>query len=224
MSYQHRYIDGTRIHYPVGKVVCVGRNYAEHAKELNNPIPTEPLLFIKPSSCVVSAEGGFSIPEDRGAVHYEIEIAVLIGKPLSRQPNEEETLDAITGFAPALDLTLRDVQDRLKEKSWPWEVAKSFDGACVLAPFISGFSVKDTADIDVRLTINGEVRQESNSREMLYPIIPLIQHMAGQFALQPGDVVLTGTPAGVGPLQEGDELVMEIPGHTAFSTFVLKRN
>lgn len=224
MSYQHQYIDGTRIHYPVGKVVCVGRNYAAHAKELNNPVPTEPLLFIKPASCVVSPEGGFNIPHDRGAVHYEIEIAVLIGKPLSRQPSEEEVLDAITGFAPALDLTLRDVQERLKEKSWPWEVAKSFDGACVLAPFISGFAVKDTTDIAVRLTINGEVRQDSNSREMLYPIIALIQHIAGQFALQPGDVVLTGTPAGVGPLQAGDELVMEIPGHTAFSTFVLKRN
>ena len=224
MSYQHRYIDGTRIHYPVGKVVCVGRNYAAHAKELNNPIPTEPLLFIKPSSCVVSPEGGFAIPQDRGAVHYEIEIAVLIGKPLSRQPSEEEVIDAITGYAPALDLTLRDVQERLKEKSWPWEVAKSFDGACVLAPFVSGFAIKDSADIDVRLTLNGGVCQESNSREMLYPIIPLIQHMAGQFALQPGDVVLTGTPAGVGPLQAGDELVMELPGHTAVNTFVLKRN
>lgn len=103
-------------------------------------------------------------------------------------------------------------------------MAKSFDGACVLAPFVSGFAVSDAADIAVRLTINGEVRQDSNSAEMLYPIIPLIQHMAGQFALQPGDVVLTGTPAGVGPLQEGDELVMELPGHTAVNTSVLKRN
>ena len=224
MSYQHQYIDGTRIHFPVGKVVCVGRNYAAHAKELNNPVPTEPLLFIKPASCVVSPEGGFNIPQDRGAVHYEIEIAVLIGKPLSREPSVEEVIDAISGFAPALGLTLRDVQERLKEKSWPWEVAKSFDGACVLAPFVSGFAVKDTTDIDVRLTINGDVRQDSNSREMLYPIIPLIQHMAGQFALQPGDVVLTGTPAGVGPLQPGDELVMELPGHTAVTTRVLQRN
>lgn len=224
MSYQHQYTDGTRIHFPMGKVVCVGRNYAAHAKELNNPVPTEPLLFIKPGSCVVSAEGGFNIPQDRGAVHYEIEIAVLIGKPLSRQPSEEEVLDAISGYAPALDLTLRDVQDELKEKGWPWEVAKSFDGACVLAPFISGFAVKDAAKLDVRLTINGEVRQDSNSAEMLFPIVPLIQHIAGQFALQPGDVVLTGTPAGVGPLQEGDELLMELPGHTQFNTQVLVRS
>ena len=86
MSYQHRYLDGTRIHYPLGKVVCVGRNYAEHAKELNNPVPSEPLLFIKPGSSAVALDGGFTIPQDRGAVHHEAEIAVLIGKPLSRQP------------------------------------------------------------------------------------------------------------------------------------------
>ncbi|HAQ88066.1 MAG TPA: isomerase/hydrolase, partial [Pseudomonas sp.] len=90
MTYKHQYTDGTTIHYPLGKVVCIGRNYAEHAKELNNPVPTEPLLFIKAGSCTVPLDSGFSIPADRGAVHYEAEIAVLIGKPLSRKPNDEE--------------------------------------------------------------------------------------------------------------------------------------
>jgi 2-keto-4-pentenoate hydratase/2-oxohepta-3-ene-1,7-dioic acid hydratase in catechol pathway len=84
MSYQHKYVDGTKVHFPLGKVVCIGRNYAEHAKELDNPVPTEPLLFIKPGSCVVEIEGGFTIPQDRGSVHYEAEIVVLIGKPLSK--------------------------------------------------------------------------------------------------------------------------------------------
>ena len=107
MSYQHQYVDGTKIHFPIGKVVCIGRNYAEHAKELDNPIPTEPLLFIKPGSCVVALEGGFAIPAERGSVHYEAEISVLIGKPLSNKPSVEEVLDAISGFAPGLDLTLR---------------------------------------------------------------------------------------------------------------------
>ena len=92
MSYQHKYVDGTNIHFPLGKVVCIGRNYAEHAKELDNPVPTEPLLFIKPGSCVVALEGGFAIPTDRGSVHYEAEIAVLIGKPLSNKPSREEVL------------------------------------------------------------------------------------------------------------------------------------
>lgn len=155
-----------------------------------------------------------------GAVHFEIEIAVLIGKPLSKTPSEEEVLDAISGYAPALDLTLRDLQDELKKKGWPWEVAKSFDGACVLAPFVSADSVSDTTDIDVRLTVNGDLRQEGNSSQMMYAIVPLIQHIAGQFSLQPGDVVLTGTPAGVGPLQSGDQLVMELPGRVRYESFV----
>jgi 2-keto-4-pentenoate hydratase/2-oxohepta-3-ene-1,7-dioic acid hydratase in catechol pathway len=221
MSYQHQYIDGTRIHFPLGKVVCVGRNYAEHAKELNNPLPTEPMLFIKPGSCVVPLEGGFSIPQDRGSVHYEVEIAVLIGKPLSRKPNEEEVLDAISGFAPALDLTLRDVQNKLKDKGHPWEPAKSFDGACVLAPFVPGDAISDLSDIGIRLTINGEVRQDGSSADMIFPIVPVIQEMAGHFNLQPGDVILTGTPAGVGPLSTGDELVLDLVGHSSFASRVI---
>ena len=107
-------------------------------------------------------------------------------------------LDAISGFAPALDLTLRDLQAKLKDKGYPWEIAKSFDGACVLAPFVPGDAVEDLSDIGIRLTINGEVRQDGNSRDMLNPILPMIQHIAGHFSLQPGDVISTGTPPGVG--------------------------
>ncbi len=222
MSYQHQYHDGTRIHFPMGKVVCVGRNYAAHAKELNNPVPTEPLLFIKPGSCVVALDDSFSIPNDeRGAVHYEAEIAVLIGKPLSRRPNAEEVLDAISGFAPALDLTLRELQDKLKAKAYPWEVAKSFDGACVLAPFVPGDAVADLTDLGIRLSLNGELRQDGNSRDMLNPILPLIQYICGHFSLQAGDVILTGTPVGVGPLTAGDVLDLQLVDHSRFSARVL---
>ncbi len=221
MSYQHQYVDGTHIHFPMGKVVCIGRNYAEHAKELNNAVPTEPLLFIKPGSCVVPLAGGFSIPQDRGSVHYEAEIAVLIGKPLSRTPSEEEVIDAISGFAPALDLTLRDVQAKLKEKGYPWELAKSFDGAFVLAPFVPGDSISDLGDIGIRLVIDGEVRQDGNSRDMLNPILPLIQHIASHFSLQPGDVISTGTPVGVGPLASGSALKLELVGRSSFDSQVL---
>ncbi|CAI3790262.1 putative protein YcgM [Pseudomonas sp. MM227] len=220
MSYQHQYIDGTRIHFPLGKVVCIGRNYAEHAKELDNPIPTEPLLFIKPSSCVVPLQETFTIPTDRGAVHYEAEIAVLLGKSLSTRPSAEEVIDAISGFAPALDLTLRDVQARLREKGLPWEIAKSFDGAAVIAPFVSADSFPDLTDIPIRLTIDGDVRQDGNSNLMLNPIVPMIQYMAGCFSLQAGDVILTGTPAGVGPLEIGAEIVLELPGVSRFTSRV----
>jgi len=221
MSYQHQYLDGTRIHYPLGKVVCIGRNYAEHAKELNNPVPTEPLIFIKPGSCVVPIEGGFKIPTNRGSVHYEAEIAVLLGKALSTQPSEEEVLDAISGFAPALDLTLRDVQAKLKEKGLPWELAKSFDGACVLSPFVVASTFRDLTDIGIRLTVNGEVRQDGNSGQMLNPIVPMIQHMAAHFSLLAGDVILTGTPAGVGAFNPGDEIELALPGASQFASRVL---
>ncbi|PSS50167.1 fumarylacetoacetate hydrolase family protein [Pseudomonas sp. BBP2017] len=221
MSYQHQYVDGTRIHFPLGKVVCIGRNYAEHAKELDNPIPTEPLLFIKPGSCVVPLDSGFKIPTERGSVHYETEIAVLLGKSLSTHPTEEEVLDAISGFAPALDLTLRDLQAQLKEKGLPWERSKCFDGACVLPPFVPVSAFDDLTDIGIRLTLNGEVRQDGNSALMLNPIVPMIQHMASQFSLLAGDVILTGTPVGVGPLNPGDELVLELPGISRFESTVL---
>jgi len=220
MSYQHQYVDGTHIHFPMGKVVCIGRNYAEHAKELNNPVPTEPLLFIKPGSCVVPLDDGFTLVEGRGDVHYEAEIAVLIGKPLSRTPNAEEVRDAISGFAPALDLTLRDLQATLKAKGYPWETAKSFDGAYVLAPFVADDSYADLSDIGIRLSINGEVRQDGNSSAMLNPIIGLIQHIAGHFSLQPGDVISTGTPAGVGPLNSGDCLEIALSGQESFASRV----
>ncbi|WP_437880166.1 fumarylacetoacetate hydrolase family protein [Pseudomonas sp. LRF_L74] len=222
MSYKHQYTDGTPIHFPLGKVVCVGRNYAEHAKELNNPVPTEPLLFIKPGSCTVALEAdGFAIPQDRGEVHYEAEIAVLIGKPLSRNPSVEEVRDAISGFAPALDLTLRDVQARLKEKGLPWELSKAFDGAYVLAPFVPGDSYSDLTDIGIRLSLDGEVRQDGNSRDMLNPIIPLIQHISAHFSLQSGDVISTGTPVGVGPLHSGQQVEISLAGQASFSSRVL---
>ncbi len=124
MSYQHQYIDGTPIHFPLGKLVCVGRNYAEHAKELNNPVPTEPLLFIKPGSCVVPVSGGLSLPQERGSVHYEAEIAVLIGKPLSRKPNREEVLDAISGYAPAPSKLFASSQGRPFSFSFAWTSRK----------------------------------------------------------------------------------------------------
>ena len=117
--------------------------------------------------------------------------------------------------------TLRELQDKLKAKAYPWEVAKSFDGACVLAPFVPGDALEDLTDLGIRLSLNGELRQDGNSRDMLNPILPLIQHICGHFSLQAGDVILTGTPVGVGPLSAGDMLELELVGHSRFSTRVL---
>jgi 2-keto-4-pentenoate hydratase/2-oxohepta-3-ene-1,7-dioic acid hydratase in catechol pathway len=191
----------------LGKVVCVGRNYAAHAKELNNPIPDTPILFIKPASSVVPFGPDFTIPKDQGSVHHELEIAILIGKPLSHA-STQQVAESIAGFGLGLDLTLRDVQDKLKEKGHPWERAKSFDGACPLTRFVSlSSSCKiDQQPFGLTLKKNGQLQQQGSSADMLFPILPLIAHISEHFNLQPGDVILTGTPAGVGPLEAADSL------------------
>ena len=191
--------------YTSGKVVCVGRNYAEHAKELSNPVPKEPILFIKPASSLVPMNGNISIPTDQGSVHHELEIAILIGQEL-KNASEDQVSEAVAGIGLALDLTLRDVQSKLKEKGHPWERAKSFDGACPVSEFISPGHFPDLNSIHLKLERNGKLQQQGSSNEMLFPIVPLIAEMSRHFTLNSGDIVLTGTPAGVGPLESGDNL------------------
>ncbi|NVK43466.1 MAG: fumarylacetoacetate hydrolase family protein [Oceanospirillaceae bacterium] len=209
MSYHHRYSDGRMADLPLGKVVCVGRNYADHAAELNNPVPVVPMLFIKPSTAVVPLEEPFAIPDGLGRVHFETEMAILIGKRL-KAADEQSAADAIVGVGLALDLTLRDLQDDLKCQGHPWEKAKAFDGACPLSAFVPADQVKDLQDVQIRLRVNGETRQDGNSRYMLNPVLPLLSYISRYFTLEPGDVVLTGTPAGVGPIESGDRLDVEL--------------
>lgn len=209
MTYQHKMADGTAIDLPVGKVVCIGRNYAEHARELNNEVPAEPLLFMKPATALAPLEAPIQLPRDRGRVHYETEIAVLIGERLTGV-DEQGAQHGIVGIGLALDLTLRDVQDALKAKGHPWERAKGFDGACPVSTFLTPATVGDLTDVQVRLSINDEVRQDGNSQQMITPILKLISYISDWFTLEPGDIVLTGTPAGVGELHAGDQLRAEI--------------
>jgi len=205
MTYAHRYADDSACTLPVGKVVCVGRNYAEHAKELNNPVPAEPILFIKPRTAIVPMQAPVAVPRGQGACHFETEMAVLIGAPL-KNATAAQVRAAIAGLGLGLDLTLREVQDGLKAKGLPWEKAKAFDGACPLSAFVKPEKVADLADVRVRLVVNGEPRQDGNTADMLTPVLPLIAYMSTYFTLEPGDVVMTGTPKGVGPLNAGDAL------------------
>jgi len=217
MSYQHRLVDQKGLNLPTGKVICVGRNYADHAAELNNPIPTEPMLFIKPSTSVVDMTQPFTVPQGHGSVHFETEMAILIGSELSHA-SEVEAQAAIAGVGLGLDLTLRDLQGKLKEKGHPWEKAKAFDGSCPLSPFVAPSAVADLQDVEIKLMVNGEVRQQGNSAAMLNKVLPLLSHASEFFTLEPGDVVLTGTPAGVGPVVAGDQLEVELTGLLAVST------
>ena len=207
MGHALNFTDGSAYEHALGKVVCVGRNYVEHAKELNNPIPTEPILFIKPESSVVSLNQDINIPKTD--CHYETEIAVLIGSKLT-DATETQAESAIIGLGLALDLTRRALQSKLKEKSHPWEIAKSFDGACPLSDFAKRDQFSELNKLTFSLHINGELKQEGRSEDMLTPIVPLLAYISKYFTLKPGDIVLTGTPKGVGELHSGDVLKFQL--------------
>ncbi len=209
MTYHHHWTSGLAIDLPEGKVVCVGRNYADHARELGNEVPSEPLLFMKPATALVPLEQPLKLPADRGEIHHELEIAALIGRPL-KNANSEAARAAIYGIGLALDLTLRELQNELKQGGLPWEKAKAFDGSCPLSPFIETGAAGELDALELELVINGTPRQRGSSAQMLFTIPELIADISRHFSLRPGDVVLTGTPAGVGPLQDGDELAMRL--------------
>jgi 2-keto-4-pentenoate hydratase/2-oxohepta-3-ene-1,7-dioic acid hydratase in catechol pathway len=219
MGYVHRWTSGEVVSFAPGKIVCVGRNYAEHAKELNNPIPSEPMLFMKPVTSLVDITEPINIDWDKGLVHHELEIAVLIGDTLNRC-TKQQVASGILGIGLALDLTLRDLQNELKQKGHPWEKAKAFDGSCPLSAFepISSFDALDS--IELQLSVNDEIRQKGSSRQMLTDILSLIEYSSRWFTLSPGDVVLTGTPAGVGPLNPGDQLQIKLLDHFTIQTRV----
>ena len=211
MSYQHQFIDNSPCDLPPGKVVCVGLNYAAHVAEMKSENIGEPLLFIKPATALTPIQDPIRIPQGRGACHFESEMALLIGQPL-KNCKEEDVIQAIAGVGIALDLTLRDLQKQLKTAGQPWEKAKGWDGACPLSPFVKTEEVADLQDVDIKLWQNGELKQDGNTRQMLTPVVPLICYITEFFSLQPGDVVLTGTPEGVGPLQKGDTLKLQLGG------------
>lgn len=217
MTYSHVFLDGSPCTLPVGKVVCVGRNYAAHARELGNAVPETPILFLKPSTALVPLSPSFAIPEGRGECHHETEITMLIGTTL-QNASEAECRAAIAGVTLGLDLTLRDVQNVLKKNGHPWEVAKAFDGAAPVAPFMAPAAFGDLVGTTFSLKVNGEMRQQGNTSDMITPVLTLLQYISTIFTLQPGDVVMTGTPEGVAALRSGDVLVLELGALRAETT------
>jgi 2-keto-4-pentenoate hydratase/2-oxohepta-3-ene-1,7-dioic acid hydratase in catechol pathway len=193
------------------KVVCIGRNYAAHAQELNNPIPSSPLLFIKPESAIQDLTQAIYTP--KGEVHYEAELCLLIGEAITvgQLYSDEQLWRAIQGMGLGLDLTLRKVQSTLKEKGQPWERAKSFDGACVLSHFVPNtLPLAKVADAHFTLHINEGLRQHGYLSQMLFPIVHLLRAVIEQFSLRAGDIVMTGTPSGVGVLHAGDRVDLNL--------------
>ena len=220
MQYSHKDIQGNDIALPTGKVMCIGRNYLDHIAEMNSVVSEQPLLFMKPSAALCALSQPVAIPTGKGECHNELEVSVLLKSTL-KNASEKEVRDAIWGIGLGLDLTLRDVQAKLKADGQPWERAKSFDGSAPLSCFIPIDQITELDDLHFSLTINGEVRQQGHTALMLHKIVPQIAHMSSEFRLDAGDVVLTGTPKGVGPLFAGDKVSVELKGHLTLDTEVI---
>lgn len=197
--------------YRPERIFCIGRNYVDHVQELNNAIPTRPVIFMKPASSLVPANQTLTFPTHGQELHQEAEVVVLVGKS-GRPQTPAEALAYIAGLSLGLDLTLRDVQNELKNKGLPWELAKAFDGS---APIGEQF-VPYTSEIDLeKLTFtchfNGELRQQGDTSYMMFPIAQQLVAIAQAWELRPGDLIYTGTPAGVGVIRPGDMIVLASP-------------
>ena len=185
------------------KIFCVGRNYAEHAKELGNALPEAPVIFMKPDTALLAPGAKFEYPSFTSDLHYEIELVLRIGKTAKNIPaaNALSCVDAIT---VGIDFTARDVQAGLKSKGLPWEKAKAWDNSAIIGEW-KPFNA-DAGEILFSLTKNGEKAQSGTTQDMIYSFETLLEHISGYFTLSPGDLVYTGTPAGVGPCLPGDTL------------------
>ena len=190
-----------------GKLLCIGRNYAEHVREMGDvaDLPEEPVVFLKPATALVGSDEAVHIPEQSKEVHHEVEIVAVVGRG-GKDIAEEDALDHIAAYAVGLDMTARDVQRRAKESRAPWSVAKGFDTFAPLGPLTDAALVGDPQALTLQLTVNGEVRQSGSAEHMIFPVAFIVSYLSRIFTLEPGDLIYTGTPEGVGPVEAGDEL------------------
>lgn len=212
--------DAVRLLAPViprSKVVGVGRNYADHVKEMGNDVPTEPLLFLKPNTSVVGPDDPIVLPSFSQEVSYEAELAVVIGK-ITKDVEPEHALEKVFGYTVANDVTARDAQ----RNDGQWARAKGFDSSCPLGPWIE--TDLDPDAVAVRSRVNGEPRQDGHTEQMIFDVRFLISYISRAFTLLPGDVILTGTPAGVGSIVHADRVECEVEGIGTLMNPVIRRD
>jgi 2-keto-4-pentenoate hydratase/2-oxohepta-3-ene-1,7-dioic acid hydratase in catechol pathway len=190
---------------PVGTIFCVGRNYQKHIKELKSKDLGEPVIFTKPVTSICQNRDTIPLPEGFGEIHYEVELAIIIGKT-GKQVSRIEAHEYIAGAAVALDLTMRDIQGKAKKNGTPWVIAKGFDFSCPISKVYTETDLDGLSNIDLFLEKNGTMVQQGNTKNMIFKIDCLVSYVSGFFTLHPGDIILTGTPEGVGPIQKGDVL------------------
>ncbi len=213
-------IQNSQKEFVVGKIACVGKNYLEHAKELGDAIPEKPVIFLKPASSIIFSGEKIIYPEFSKSLHYETELVLLIGKT-GKKISKQNALEHIEAYAVGLDMTLRDLQSEAKSKGHPWTISKCFDTSTVLSEFIPKVDVKNPNSLELKLWINGELKQHDNTSNMIYSVEEIIEYLSYYFTLEEGDLVFTGTPKGVGEVKRGDKLIAEISGVGKLKTEVI---
>mgnify|MGYP006176830567 FL=1 len=195
----------------VRNIFCIGRNYAAHIAELGNRPEEDPVVFIKPTSSLHTPGTPIVLPPHSSDVHYEAELVLLIGKAGKNIP-EEKALKHIAGYGLGLDLTARDLQAKAKQGGLPWAVAKGFDCAATVTQFVPAENIEQPHMLEFQMHLNGQLKQHGDVRKMLFPIPYIVRYLSEVFSLQEGDLIFTGTPEGVGPLKNGDEVRFVMSG------------
>ncbi|HIH72398.1 MAG TPA: fumarylacetoacetate hydrolase family protein [Thermococcaceae archaeon] len=193
------------------KIICLGRNYAEHARELGHEIPKEPVIFLKPPSALIGPDQTIILPRRSNRVDHEVELAVIIGKRGKNIPREK-AMDYVLGYTILMDITARDLQAEAKKKGLPWTVAKGFDTFAPIGPRVVDKREINVDDLEIGLKVNGEIKQLSRTSKMIFKIDEIIEYVSSIMTLEKGDIIATGTPEGVGPLRHGDVVEAWIEG------------
>lgn len=206
--------------YQVGKIVCVGRNYVEHAHELGNEVPEFPLIFLKPPSNIIFSGGKIVHPEYSNDMHHEVELVLLIGEDV-KCVSTDDAENSIVGYTVGLDMTLRDIQDKLKIKGHPWTLAKCFDSSAVLGDFVSVKQLPLNLDSWLSLSVNGNEKQNSDLNKMIFKPNDIVSYISSVMKLEKGDLIFTGTPAGVGKVKKGDVIDAALDGIVKLTVVVI---
>lgn len=187
----------------IGKIICLARTYKKHAQEMNAKITEDPLLFLKPESSVIFNNDSVIIPKMSKCLHHEVELGVVIGKE-GRNISQDNAMDYVLGYLVALDITARDIQSVAKKEGLPWSIAKGFDTFAPISDVVLKNEIPDPCDLDLELKLNDKLKQKSNTKYMIYSIERIIEFISSIMTLKKGDLILTGTPEGVGEIAEGD--------------------
>ncbi len=205
------------------KIVCLGRNYAAHAKEMKSEIPTKPVIFLKPPSALIGPNEFIILPKESKNVHHEVELAVLISKK-AKNVKIEDAMNYVLGYTILLDITARDLQDEAKRKGLPWTVSKGYDTFAPIGPKIVARGEIDPNNLDIGLKVNGEIRQKGNTSQMIFKIPEIISYISSIMTLEQGDIIATGTPSGVERIESSDEIEAWIEGIGVLRESVRREN